>query len=234
MGPVAHFQNPGDGFVFPAACFEPTAGTLAFWFRSDDAQSTTALPLMGVGQNNPGWFQISLEKGNLLWLYKHGRSPYTDATSCYNSLKTPLGESPTKDGWHHVAAAWATLDSGHALFRIYVNGKPVLTHSDLRIAPSFPRAPLVVGRSSAQARVPYRGAIDQVHASNVPRTAQEIDQLYQAQLTGQKTLVDAYTLFYSDFNGTSLTGSCAAYGPGDAQAIRQRVGKILQHQPTQP
>ncbi len=196
----------GAGLLYPASCIKAETGTIEMWVKLPEAaRDTKQASILGVGQNNPGWFNVGISEGQLVLLFKYGRSPYRDAEEFYASLTVDISDWPAQT-WRHLAIVWAHDDTGpqQSTVKVYMDGELLDARFNMPWGKEFDGEHLIIGRSSAQVAKLFDGMIDDLRISNRPRKSGEIRGSFTQGRHGRALRADASTLLLLDFDGTAI------------------------------
>ncbi len=220
VGQGAAVGEPGTP-VYDGALLHPTAGTIELWARlPQDAAQTESGWLLSVGENNPEWCYLLIEKGKLTFLLKHGRKPYQNADDYYAVVSTDIDWKAGQ--WGHVAATWAKVGDDRGMLRLYVDGVLRESRDDVRIGTAFAAERIRLGGSSASSKLVSDVMLDELRISNRPRTAEEIAAGVQRVRQGEPLPADDATLLKLDMDG-SFNGVNATRQRLSAEQIEQLV-----------
>lgn len=217
--------EPNSGLLFDSRLLRANAGTVEFWVKLPQSLEQTPHGwLVSIGSNSPSWWYIVAGGGQLAFLSKAGQKPFTGPNEHYASLPTGPLDWPAET-WHHVALAWADGGPGQALLRWYVDGEPILEHSDLTLGGAFSTPHIGIGRNTAAQNGRFVGAIDELRISNRPRNAAEIRASYERGRARQPLQPDDATLLLIDFD-KGATGVSQTRAGLDSQAIASQIREL--------
>lgn len=226
VGQAAAFDD--ESLVsYPAHYIKANAGTIEGWCRLPvNAAEAKAAHLIGVGDNNPAWFQTTVHEGRFSVLFKDGRKPYQDKGEYYASLAADVGAWKA-DRWHHFAIVWGNVGEGQSLLQIYINGKLEAERYNVTLGRRYKNDSIAVGRSSASATQRMRGHLDELRISNHPRTGSEIAAAFEAVRRGESLEPGNGTLLLIGADG-EMTAASRTSLPMDDQGVALRVGRIIE------
>jgi hypothetical protein len=186
VGKAGRFAE-GSQLVVAKPLIQPKAGSVAFWCRLPQSTAQTKnMHFIGSGQNNPSWFSVSANEGKLAFLFKNGRQPFSNPGEFYNSISMPIDWKA--DEWHHVAVTWDAGDlknPGVGKLRIFIDGKRVEHRDNANLSDVFTSDSVMIGRSSASAKVIYLGDLDEVILAPTMVSDEQIAELVKAQRAGK-------------------------------------------------
>jgi len=213
-------------YSFSSHYIKANAGTIEGWCRLPKAANDTQNAFfVGVGDNNPEWFQISANDGKLSVLLKNGRAPYREEGEYYTSLSADVTNWQA-DVWHHFAVVWANAGAGRSLVQIYVDGKLKAERYNATLGNRFSGESIAIGRSSASAKTRMTALLDEIRISNYPRTPDQIAQAYQQVSSGKALEPEEGVLLMMHMDGDADGLSRTSLSLDD-QTVQLQVQKIV-------
>ncbi|WP_432797833.1 DUF4838 domain-containing protein [Poriferisphaera sp. WC338] len=195
--------NGNSELSFNADYIKANAGTLMMWINLDqDALDTSNAFLIGLGDNNPGWFTLGLSAGELFCLSKvrendKGIDPHY-LNLVHRGVDWMAGE------WHHVAVVWANTGKESSLVRIYIDGEMIAERYNATLGNKFDvDGPLSIGRSSASINKFVNAKYDEVMIFNRPLSGDTIGEIFDAHESGKPAEVVEGLLLHVPFENAA-------------------------------
>jgi len=231
VGKAAYFD--GNNFLqYSINYIKANAGSIEIWVRTDEPlEKIEFLPLISVGTNSPLWFLTGLNKGSIFFLYKNGKSPFRKEGEFYTSVKVKV-KKWDKDKWHHIAFVWGNTGKEKSFIQIYVDGKLKEARYNLTIGKKWQENIKFfgVGYNTASAKgKKFKGLIDELRISNIPRTKKEIKSDFETGENGKNLKCDKNTLLYISFDD-NLKGESKTEEIIKNEEIYKRLNEIIKEE----
>jgi hypothetical protein len=189
----ANNQSSASVSPRPATRLDGVTGTVEAWVNFDaDAQQDAI-----VMKRGDGW-QLYLQGSGAERRFRFGGGGFA------GGLTAPADESVTAGQWNHVAVT----RNGAGDYSMYLNGRLVNTANDGSGFDNGGDATLAIGSNVAGNARLLNGDVDELRVWNTHRTADQIDDAYDRELTGFEPGLAGYWRGCSDpTDDTATRGS---------------------------
>ncbi len=218
--------NGADKLCYGVEYLKANSGSIEMWVLSSPGNQEAFQFLLSTGSNNPLWFMIGLNKGEIVFLYSKKNAAkkfdfYSNIKNRTNSLKA--GE------WHHLAFVWAFKKPGECLMQIYVDGQLKEEKWDLSTGEKWEDSDksFAIGFNSAGANAPaFNGQIDELRISNYPKSPSEIKASFEKGVKGEPLTPEPGTLLLLDFDD-SVAGVSSTRDAETQENVVKAAEKIM-------
>jgi len=221
---AADFAN-SPGIDYDAKYINGNAGTIEMWVSMPEtlAEDENRF-LLGVGNNNPGWFVCAIGPDKITFLNKNGQKPYRGIDQFYYHLSTSIPRWKPRQ-WYHIAFVWASVDRENSLVQIYVDGALKEERFNASLGRKFNYPLLNIGYSMIDRKKSFTGLMDELRISNYPKNAEEVKAAYNRGHEGLGLELEKGTLLLLDFNN-KLEGLSNTIETLDTALIKDKVEMI--------
>ncbi len=225
VGRSAVFSG-ADKLGYGAEYLKANAGTIEIWVLPNPQNQEAFQYLLSIGSNNPLWFMIGLDKGEIVFLYtkKGAEKKY----AYYSNIKNKADLFKSVE-WHHLAFVWAFTKPGECLMQIYVDGRLKEEKWDLSTGDKWEDGDksFSIGFNSASANAAaFIGRMDELRISNYPKSPSEIKASFEKGGRGEPLTPEPGTLLLLNFDD-STAGVSYTKDAETQEKVAKSVEKIM-------